>query len=164
MGVESAIIPTRDHGALKGLGDDDHPHYAYKEFFIPFVFGAEVTAYAAYSCANCDALNEEGDLSFFIPNDFIALVAASIVVIPRSTQAAAAWGIYSYYCAEGEAYNTHNESDAVSTYNVTDGQMFEVDISGIFSSLVANDFVGIRLKQLNAAHDVSILGVRFKYT
>lgn len=107
-------------------------------------------------------LNEYYRKDFVVPSDFNVLTEAVFVVIPKVTQAVADWDIASDYAAIGEAYNTHSEADAATTYNVTLNQLFEVDISGILSSIVAGDNVGISITLANAAHDVDILGIRLK--
>tara|TARA_Y100000310_G_scaffold295019_1_gene325971 strand:+ start:2936 stop:3436 length:501 start_codon:yes stop_codon:yes gene_type:complete len=98
-----------------------------------------------------------------VPDDFVSLTEAKIIVIPRATQGAANWDIFSYYAANGEAYNTHSESDTSTTYNVTLNQFFEVDISGILTSLAAGDYVGVGLQQSTAGHDVNVIGAFLKY-
>lgn len=103
-------------------------------------------------------------ISFRAPPDYASILTAEIIVIPTSTQGAADWDISSDYGAVGEAYNVHSESDNATTYNVTNNQLFAVDISGILTALAADDAVGITLTVSTAAHTVAIVGVRFRYT
>ena len=102
--------------------------------------------------------------AILIPSDFGALVSAVIVVRPNATQAAANWDTYSNYAAVGQSTTTHTGSNTVSTYNVTDGILFAVDVAGILANLAANDILGLQLSQATAAHNVTVLGARLKYT
>ena len=47
---------------------------------------------------------------------------------------------------------------------LTSGQIFEVDIRGILTSLAAGDYVGIKLQTMVDFNDVDVLGIMFKYT
>ena len=137
---------------------------ATKEFFVPVTFGNEMTYRNYYPVARCNAQFEIGWMSFRVPHDFSSIITAEIIVICEATQAAADWDIFSGYAAAGESHDTHSEGDAASTYNVTNDEFEVVDISGILSSLAADDYVGIHLEQGTAGHNVSILGIRFKYS
>lgn len=158
--IWNLLDPTADQHAATKYYVDRHP----KTLWVPVTYGTTMGNYGAYPLARCTALLNTAYISFKVPDDLHTITEAKVVVIPRVTQAAADWDIYSYYAAVGEAYNTHTESDTTSTYNVTDEQMFEVDISGILTSLAAGDYVGIMFSLHNAAHDVDVLGVMFKYT
>ena len=134
-----------------------------KQFWSSVTTGMLMTYYGDYPCARCANLNDEAVMSFHVPHDFHQIREAYIVVIPRVTQAAADWWIFSDYAAIGEAYQTHTEQDVGSTFNVTNEQIYGVDISGILTSLAANDYVGVYFLLADAAHDVDVLGVMFKY-
>lgn len=137
-----------------------------KEFFVPatgYENGAGVSVYGRFAAQRLDDVNERAMTSFAIPSDFHSIVEAVLVVIPNVTHAAAEWSIHSSYGAVGENYSTHAETDNVTTYNVTNAQTFEVDISGILTALAADDYVGIMFQQGAAGHNVSVVGVRFKY-
>jgi len=116
-----------------------------------------------YAVAELNDLNEKAFINFFCPADFKSLVEAVIIVIPKVNNATANWDIASDYAAPGEGMATHSESDVASTYDVTLNQLFEVDISGILTDLAAKDYVGVTLLQGDAADNVNVVGVRFKY-
>lgn len=101
--------------------------------------------------------------AFTMPSDFNTIVSASLIVVPRATVAVADWDIYSNYASVGEAYDTHEQSDEGTTYDVTSNETFAVNIAPILSNVVAGDIVGISLKLANALHDVYIVGVRLEY-
>lgn len=134
-----------------------------KEFWSSVTYGTLMTRQGDYTVARLAAWSDYATMVFHVPHDFVTITDAYIVVIPRMTNAAARWDIYSDYAAVGEAYNNHSEADGLTSYNVTDDQIFEVDISGILTSLAAGDYVGIRMILMDANHDVDVLGVRFKY-
>ena len=141
-----------------------------KEFFVP------VTAWQSSATAKLMGIKgdfpaaplrtstDEAFIAFFVPADFTTIVNAVIIVSPASTQAAADWDITSDYAAAGEAFNANSESDTASTYNVTNNILFEVDISGILSALAASDYVGVQIDSGNNAHDLDVIGIRFKYS
>ena len=135
-----------------------------KEIWIPTTHGTTMTNYGYYPVARLAGLFDDAYISFCTPHDFHSITEAYIAVIPRATQAAADWDIHAYYAAVGEAYNNHVGHDAASTYNVTNNQIFEVDISGILTSLAAGDYVGVYMELEDEAHDVDVLGIMFKYT
>lgn len=115
---------------------------------------------AAYMTANDD----KAAVSFRCPSDFTSITEAYLLVIPKATQGSANWDTTSDYAAVGEAYNTHSESNTASTYNVTDDQLFKVDVSGILTSLAADDFCGIAIQIKDATHDAALVGFWMKYT
>ncbi len=140
-----------------------------KEIFVPVGAGgntgaARVAVQGDFPAIQCNQAGERVYLAFQVPRDFTTLIAAEIIVIPTATKANANWDIDSDYGAEGEAYNNHSEADAASTYNVTNNQIFAVDISGILSAIVANDYVGIKFTQVDAGDNVDVVGIRLRYS
>ena len=158
--IFNLLDPTADQHAATKFYVDRHP----KTLWVPVTWGALMTHYGYYPVARLADLLDEAGTSFHVPDDFHSITKAVLVVIPRATQAAADWDIHSHYAAAGEAYNTHFGHDLSTAYNVTDGQIFEVDISTILTSLAAGDYVGVDIELGDAAHDVDVLGVMFKYT
>mgnify|MGYP001599690786 CR=1 FL=1 len=135
-----------------------------KEFFVPATHGSGMNSSTTYGpVARCSVSTHYGAIYFYVPLDFASLTAAVIVVIPKATQALANWDIRSTYGAVGEAYNIHTGSNTAATYNVTNNQLYGVDISGILASIAAGDYVSITLEQGTDTHNVDIVGVRFKY-
>ncbi len=122
-----------------------------------------MTGNLGYPHAQLSADTDDAFMSFLVPDDFLTLLEAKIYVFPAATQAAANWDIGAIYCGTGQAYNTHVASDVATTYNVTDGQLFEVDISSLLSSLAIGDIVGVTLLLSNSLHDVKVLGLYIKY-
>ncbi len=136
-----------------------------KEFFAPVNAGTNQPTFDGdHVRVLCDLVNNTAGAEFVVPPDFTAITEAVIVVIPLTTDVAANWNIDSDYGAAGQTKNTHSENDAASTYNVTADQIFEVDISGILTSLAAGDYVGIKITLGAGTDDFEMLGIRFKYS
>jgi hypothetical protein len=136
-----------------------------KQFFIP----ATATASGAsgsndgWPVISLTGVNHHAYVTFRTPSDFSAITTAIIAVIPTAAQSAANWDLKADYAAIGQADTVHEETDTSTTYNVTDQQLFSVDVSGILTSLAADDYVGIRLSEKTSGHDVDVLGVYFVY-
>ena len=47
---------------------------------------------------------------------------------------------------------------------MTANQIYALDVSGLLSSLAANDYVGLRLVNKEAADTLLLIGLRLKYT
>ena len=93
------------------------------------------------------------------------LMKFNIYVIPNATQAAANWDLETDYGAIGEAYNTHEETEAAATYNVTDNVWFEIDAvaAGMFASMVEEDTGGISLTVAGVGHNVTVVMAEMYY-
>jgi len=141
---------------------------ATKEFFGgPPIYAGGGASTADRGYFNVKRLAASGDytlVNFRVPSDFISLLEAALLVYATATQAAANWDIYANYCQpSGEAYNVHSESDTSTTYNVTSGETFAVDISGILSSLSADDEIGVKILESSVGHDLDVIGGYIKY-
>lgn len=138
---------------------------ATKEFFVPAIgLSANLSAYEHYAISSLDGLNKYANMNFRVPHDFSAITLAEVVVIPKATQAEANYDILSSYATEGEAANTHVESDETTTYNATNLQMLFIDVEPILQNLSPDDIVGVRFNQGEAGHNVAVLGLWFKYS
>jgi hypothetical protein len=137
---------------------------ATKEFWVPVTKAASMEFHGHYPVGRLNASWERANISFHVPHDFTSITEAYIVIIPKTSHATAPLDIYSMYASVGEAYNTHSESDEATTYNITDDQIFEIDISGILTSLSAGDYVGVAIVSVYAGDLADVLGVRFKYS
>lgn len=143
---------------------------ATKEFFVPVTFGRDsgvddkIIVFGKGPVVALDAINDRANVFFKVPHDFSSITNAEFIVIGAGTDSTANWDIFSYYGAIGQAYTTHTEDDVSTTYDVANEQFFAVDISGILSSLLADDYVGIEIKLATAAHNFYAVGVRFRYS
>ncbi len=151
--------------ARKAYVDLYHPT---KEFFSPivsFLDGGVWTPIGGADSRPSAALAANGDaafMSFMVPQDFNAIVSAAILGAPFTTDAAADWDISSDYAAIGQDKSTHQESDNITTYNVANGVIYAVDISGILSSLSPGDLVGVRLDRRTIT--IRVYGIWFRYS
>jgi len=125
--------------------------------------GAVLQNYAYKACATCDAVGEGGAMNFQVPSDFLTLVSAVAIIIPTCTDGTAGISIASYYGAQGEAYNTHIESDEATTYDITDTIQFEIDVSGILTGIAIGDYVGVFVRQRTAGDNYRVFGIKLIY-
>ena len=148
-------------------------YIATREFFVPVTYGTQVGAWKLDATGDFPSVptanaGDVAHVAFKVPHDFTAITNAEFIVIPLATQLTANWDIESDYGAIGQAYNVHSETDNATTYNVTNNELFAVDLddagTGILDNLAADDYVGIKIHLGDNAHDFAALGVRFKYT
>ena len=133
-----------------------------KQFFVPITHSTgSIIAYGKFPVALLNASGEDAYIAFGVPHDFSSITNSEVICIGAATSATAGIDVASYYAADGEAYNTHSESDTASTYSITTDQIDSLDISGILSSLAAGDYVGIEVTYGDTA--IYVLGVRFRY-
>ena len=139
-----------------------------KEFFEPVnTTGAAPDDYFSHTCKTLAAVDEFSVCDFGVPSDFSSIIAVELIIVSSDTQAAADYDISSSYGAVGENCVLHQESDTTSTYSVTGGQFYALDISGILSVLAAGDIVGIKLIKKVAVETetwVKVFGIHFKYS
>jgi len=149
---------TIDGSAIGGGGSPT------QELFVPAFPGYATQTYLdKYAVCRANAAGMFCQMVFIVPHDYSSITDAVMLVIPRATQSTANWDIMTSYAANGEAHTTHVTENSSSTYNVTNLQLFEIDISGILGSIAAGDYVGIRYSQGTAGHNADVVGVRFKY-
>jgi len=106
--------------------------------------------------------NGTGFFTFKVPFDFVSLVDLKLVSIPQSTVPTADIDLFSDYASVGELKNIHSESDTTATYALTIDEITELDISGLFSSILAGDYCGLKVDH-NSAGNHDYLGIRIKY-
>ena len=99
----------------------------------------------------------------FLPSDFTSLTEAVVIIIPRDTLATADYRIDVIGGAAGESWLEHSANDSATTYNVTSGTLFEIDVSEQMTALTANDYFGVKIQQSQANHKLDIVGLRLKY-
>jgi hypothetical protein len=143
---------------------------AVKELWVPVTHFSEysvdvgVQLLGNYPLAVLASTNDTAGLSFKVPYDFGAIVEAKVVVIPTATQASANWDITISYAAIGQSSTTHTGTLTSSTYNVTSGQLYGIDISGGLASLAVGDYAGVKMGMGTAGHTVNVLGLYLKYS
>lgn len=102
--------------------------------------------------------------SFAIPSDFKTLTKIVMVAIPNNTSNSGDMDLSSDYGKVGEQYNAHSESNAAVPFSGTAGELMEIDISSVFSSLEAGDSCGLLLDQNGITGGVNYLCVLLQYT
>jgi len=169
-----AVVTGDDGQVLTSAGAGQPPAFedagggggATQEFFYPVTFvsgGATMIQTANFGPgAQANSDNDRGHVAFIVPADFSSIDELVFIVNPDVTNSVSWWKTSVGYGSPGQAPNAHTSSSS-ATYNVTEDVLFEVDISGVFSSIVAGDQCGIQLYMNGAGGDVTFLGVRFKY-
>lgn len=108
---------------------------------------------------------ENAHFNFRLPNDFVALTSAKMVILPFTT-GSFDWTVNTYFGASGEAYNANTDSATADGQAVTNVQLLELTISDAFTGVAANDIIGVNflLDVLTTTSLVGILGLDIKYT
>ena len=134
-----------------------------KEIFIPTTYGVDMGAPGFVPGALINAVADTAFIEFYVPLDFTSITSAVVVRVAQAT-ATHRLNYASYYGSAGQAYSTHNETLADQDTAETANVIYEQDISGILTSLVAGDYVSIYVlgDATNVPND-QIIGVRFKY-
>ena len=79
---------------------------------------------------------------FRVPNGFTTLTKACIVIIPDTTETIQ-YDLYASVASIGEAYDGDDRTLENQTLAVTQGQIAEIDVSGVLSSISTGDYVSI---------------------
>ena len=132
---------------------------ATKEFFVHPIDPEPSTQIGALSFTSLSSAAST-HFNFHIPADFTSISEAVIVVLPDTTETIQ-WDLDISQIAVGE-----DPDSVISTTNdtasVTADQLTELDISGSFLSLAADDYVGIEF--VSNTTNIRIVGLRFKYS
>ena len=137
---------------------------ATKEFFMPVTRADDFNQTGALPGAYINAAGERAWIAFHIPHDFNSITEAVVIINPLTT-ATHRFDVTSDYAAVGEAYNTHSESDLNHDFSMTASQFYEMDVSGVLSSLSAGDYGGIKLLgDATNTPNALVTGFRLKYT
>ncbi len=172
--LNGAISDGVDEGTagevLTSNGTDNVPTWqaagggATKEFFVPVNRADDMNQTVALPGAYINAAGKRAWIAFHIPHDFNSITEAVVILNPLTT-ATHRFDIISDYAAVGEAYNTHSGSDLNHDFSMTALQFYEIDVSGILSSLSADDYGGIKLLgDATNTPDALVVGFRLKYT
>lgn len=98
----------------------------------------------------------------FVPSDFGSITEMVLEVIPDGGFTNGDIDISSQYGAVGEQFDAHSESDTASTYNLTSGEITEIDISGLFGNLAAGDRFGVKVDN-HETTGLYVTRIRLKY-
>lgn len=136
-------------------GDFGHPelvsgqatelHYHPKEFWAEMVdpnllYYSNVGQYTVLELWVGDGVS----FKFHLPEDFANLVWAKLIMIPDATETVEA-GFLIAASAAGEAYDFNEKTTWGETLAVTKDALTEWNITSLFPSMVAGDYVGITI-------------------
>ena len=102
--------------------------------------------------------------TFHIPANFISLVSIGLRGFSNNTNAVAPIDFTSEYCAVGEIYNNHTQSQIGGTEAFVLDTLFEFDVSGLFSLIAAGDECGLLVDHQGIGATLQYTGLRLTYT
>lgn len=149
--------------ATKKYVDDNVTAGPTKEFWVypaKIGYGPWGTPVGTFPQANLLA-TQYCNFSFNVPHDFASLTEAMVVLIPDATETIQA-DITISAVAVGEDYNSNDSTNLNEQLAVTINDMTEWDISSLFPTTTADDYVGIKF--LSDTSNIHVVGLRVKYT
>lgn len=154
------LVIRGDSGSAKRLMS--MPTGVNKNVFFPAAYDSTKGDFPVLQIATSGT----GRFHFRVPDDFVTLVKLVLIGIPEELSGGSGKNIdlYSDYGGIGQSYTAHNESDTSSTYNTgTGNSLFELNISGVFNSLAAEDYCGLRVTHNSVGASISYLGIYLEY-
>ncbi|GAH06874.1 unnamed protein product, partial [marine sediment metagenome] len=137
---------------------------ATKEFFVPPTSGTKPGAFGYMAGYLVNATADYAYHCFYVPHDFSSITEV-VLVVGAVDSRTHRLNFYSSYCAEGEVWNQHAETSFDVDTPINADIICEIDISGILSSLVAGDYVGVKaLGDATNTPNLFVHGIRFKYS
>ncbi len=101
--------------------------------------------------------------TFEIPSDFESLASLELVVFSTGTEAGPVdVDLSSSYGSEGEAKDTHTQSNTLTPLAFVANQLRELDLSSVFTSLAPGDNCGVDITN-NLAGNLNVLGVKIRF-
>lgn len=110
--------------------------------------------------------NTSFQFTFNVPWDFVTLISLGLICIPEAGAIGGSKNIDlgSNYGAVGQLFNIHSEvNPGFTTDFLTPDNIYEVDVSSVFSSLAAGDFCGLRITLNALGGGLDVLGVLLRY-
>jgi hypothetical protein len=129
--------------------------------------GANITSNGDFPVASLNNVNSSAAafFGFAVPDDFDALVEMCVIFVSSATTTLE-YDLHSDYGALGEAYSNHSESALNQLKAATANVLTSIDVSGVFSSLAAGDFCGLKFITSTGANAANwnLIGVMLRYT
>ena len=162
--ITSVTDPGANQDAATKKYVDDNDVDATKEFFTHFLDGTGTLNNSAdYLVYDLDAL-QIGYTTIKVPHDFTALTHCKVICFHSDTENID-WTVETDFASEGEANNTHTDSDTANAVAMTASQIASIDISNAFTGIVASDYVGVKFTLDTAAAGIlHVMGIVFKYS
>ncbi len=109
------------------------------------------------------------NIGFIVPVDFVSLVSLELIgyaIDGTAFGASKDIDLVSEYALDGELRNNTTESDTVTTYTAGSAlkEWFEWDISGVFSSIAAEDRCSLNIEhKTDVGGNIGYLGIEMTY-
>jgi hypothetical protein len=129
-----------------------------RELFFRFNNNADI--FQKYSC---EQWGTNAYLSFYIPNDFTALVQALVILIFSSTGSSRRVQFDTLYGKDLEAYNQHSETDTTSGHVLTANRFYSFSVASVLTGIEADDRVGLNINQIDDWGAPYVLGLLLRY-
>jgi len=140
---------------------------AHKELYVPWTYGNDLSGIGA----KISEAGLEGSVAILIPQDFTAITALELILLPRETGANMHINITTEYGAYngGEAYNVHSEADTARDIGATVAwENMAHSISDLVDAvpLAAGDLLMVSLTFNATAIDthLDVRGIRLSYS
>lgn len=134
-----------------------------QEFLEKPTNGSELTEYGFRAGYLIDADGEIAHISFRVPDDFNSLIEAELVWLSAGAVTDMVLNVSTKFSAHTEAEDAHSDSTTVTRTTLAD-KLYEDDISGAFTGLLAGDIVGVKCERPASGNfNGLIIGLRIKY-
>ena len=165
--TEKLIPVTNDLVLIEDSADSNNKKKLKLNKLLPTKFfsvgpGSQTAAQDFYSIRSATSTSNTF-YSFSIPHDFTSLISLVVVFWPNTTIASVDIDLFSSYALIGEDRTTNQESDTTTTYSATVNILSELDISGVFSSIAANDKCGLQIIQNSIGSTLKYLKLEGRY-
>lgn len=154
MSIQGSPVGFIQSGGASGGGGGSK-----QEFFAGADYNANYNMYRTRSLGPSGAQN----FSFQIPVDFVSLVSCVITGFSNDDNPAAPIDYISEYCAVGELFNNHTQSQIGGTEAILTDTRFEFDISGVLSFISAGDIVGLDVDHQGISATLQYVGIVLVY-
>ena len=108
-----------------------------------------------------------GEFAFQVPVNYGSVISLVLLGIPQVAAAGAGKDIdiAADYAAAGETRTQHTANDTTTVYDLTGkgDVLWELDISGLFGSLAAGDWAGLKVTHNAIGGAIDYLGIRLTY-
>lgn len=160
VGTANQVLTSNGVGAAPTF--QDSAGAATQEFWVFPQSSVTQTNLGNWRSISINALSEVF-FTILIPADFTSLVAVVVVFIPDAVETVT-FDLFASVAGIGEVQNADDRSSLNETLVIgagDDNKLTELDVSSVFTALVAGNIVGFKLE--SDTSNMRILGARFKY-
>jgi hypothetical protein len=142
---------------LKGI--DNAILSSTKSFMVPVLNALQGTLVGEFPTESLAAA-ASAYFAFKIPDDFVTLIEAVIVVIPDATETIQ-WDLATNFGLVGELYNANTDAVTNATQAVTVSILSELPVGDGLTGITAGDYVGLNFNSNTS--NIRVVGLFIKY-